>query len=58
MTFDEIINGISGQDPSKRLSATQAARKVLSKERNPPINAIIQYGVVEPLVAFLDHSDW
>jgi len=57
MSLEEIINGISNSDPSKQLAATQAARKMLSRERSPPINAIIEAGMVAPLVKFLDRAD-
>ena len=57
MCLEEIINGIHSNDETKRLIATQAARKTLSRERSPPISAIIEAGVVTPLVSFLDHAD-
>lgn len=57
MSLEEIINGISSKDCSKQVSATQAARKMLSRERNPPIDAIIEAGMVAPLVSFLDRAE-
>ena len=57
MSLEEIINGISCNDPSKQLMATQSARKMLSRERNPPITAIIEAGMVPPLVTFLSQFD-
>jgi len=57
MTLEEIINTIYSTDPAQQLAATQATRKMLSRERNPPINSIITAGVVHPLVAFLSRAD-
>lgn len=57
MSLEEIINGILSKDCSKQVAATQAARKMLSRERNPPIDAIIEAGMVAPLVNFLDRAD-
>ncbi|WAR09318.1 IMA1-like protein [Mya arenaria] len=44
-------------DASSRMKATRAVRKILSKERNPPIDDIIQSGVIPRLVEFLSRSD-
>ncbi|XP_037781516.1 importin subunit alpha-1-like [Penaeus monodon] len=57
MCLEEIINGITCNDTNKQVIATQSARKMLSRERNPPIDAIINAGMVTPLVAFLDRAD-
>lgn len=57
MCLEEIINGITSNDTNKQVIATQSARKMLSRERNPPIDAIINAGMVTPLVAFLDRAD-
>ena len=37
MTIDEIKAGIFSNDYNVAFKATQAARKILSRERNPPI---------------------
>ena len=57
MSLEEILNTIGSSDSSKQLEATQATRKMLSRERNPPITAIIDAGVVKPLVDFLRRVD-
>ncbi|XP_018012577.1 importin subunit alpha-1 isoform X2 [Hyalella azteca] len=57
MSLEEILNTITSQDPDKLLAATQATRKMLSRERSPPIDAIIQAGIVNPLVSFLRYDD-
>ena len=53
----EIVSGITGSDSSRQMQAVQSARKILSKERNPPIDDFIQAGVVPHLVSFLDRTD-
>ena len=53
----EIVSGITGSDSSRQMQAVQSARKILSKERNPPIDDFIQAGVVPHLVNFLDRTD-
>lgn len=44
-------------EPATQLAAVQAARKLLSSDRNPPIDALINSGILPVLVACLDRSD-
>ena len=44
---------IRSNDTAQQLEATQSFRKVLSIDRNPPISAVIEHGVVPVLVEFL-----
>ncbi|XP_037670847.1 importin subunit alpha-8 [Choloepus didactylus] len=53
LTLDEIINGVNNSDPDLCFQATQAARKMLSRERNPPLKLIIEAGLIPRLVEFL-----
>lgn len=52
-TVEEIVVGLTSPEPEVQLGATQAVRKVLSRERHPPIDAMIQAGVVPVLVESL-----
>lgn len=54
MPLDDIIAGMRGNNPNLVFQATQSARKMLSQERNPPINTLINNGIVPLCVQFLD----
>ncbi|EFX68294.1 importin subunit alpha-1-like [Daphnia pulex] len=53
MSIEDIVNGINSGDENKEITATHAARKILSRERNPPIDILINANVVPKLVEFL-----
>lgn len=53
MSMVEIINGIQGRDPGMQFQATQSARRLLSRERQPPIDDVIKAGIIPRLVEFL-----
>ncbi|XP_074662998.1 importin subunit alpha-1-like [Tubulanus polymorphus] len=57
MAMVEIIQGVQAPDAHTQFLATQAARKLLSKEASPPINEIIDSGIVPTLVEFLKTDD-
>lgn len=54
MSIEEIVAGVQGNDANTQFEATQACRKMLSKERSPPINDVIKTGIIPRLVSFLD----
>uniref|UniRef100_A0A671F254 Importin subunit alpha n=1 Tax=Rhinolophus ferrumequinum TaxID=59479 RepID=A0A671F254_RHIFE len=56
LTLQEIINGVNASDPDLCFQAAQAARKILSQERNPPLNLIVEAGLIPRLVEFLKSS--
>jgi importin subunit alpha-1/8 len=54
MTLDEIISNINNANPALQFQAVQAVRKMLSRERNPPIDTVIDMGLVPMLIVFLE----
>uniref|UniRef100_A0A8C8S8S7 Importin subunit alpha n=1 Tax=Pelusios castaneus TaxID=367368 RepID=A0A8C8S8S7_9SAUR len=48
---------VNGNDPELHLKATQTARRMLSRQRNPPLNQIIEAGIIPKLVEFLSRND-
>ena len=59
MSFEEITAGIQDDNnPERQFMCTLNARKMLSRERHPPINKMIEANIVHKLVDFLmwDHK--
>ncbi|NWI88343.1 IMA5 protein, partial [Pitta sordida] len=57
LSLEEIVEAVNGNNPKLQLMATQATRKLLSKQKDPPINQIIQLGIVPRMVEFLGFAD-
>ena len=45
LSIKEIVNGVSVDNEEKNYEATQSARKMLSRERNPPIDDVINVSI-------------
>ncbi|KAL3652910.1 hypothetical protein CASFOL_002591 [Castilleja foliolosa] len=57
-TLPSMVTGIWSSDGALQLEATTQFRKLLSIERNPPIEEVIQSGVVPRFVEFLARDDY
>lgn len=57
LTIEEIFEGMKSGNDERTFAATMAARKMLSRERNPPIDVMVQHGIVPICTAFLDRFD-
>ncbi|NXP04099.1 IMA5 protein, partial [Thinocorus orbignyianus] len=57
LSLEEIAEAVNGSNTKLQLQATQAARKILSKQKDPPINQIIELGIIPRLTEFLGRSD-
>lgn len=57
MSLDEIMSGVLHVNPAVQFHAVQAVRKMLSRERNPPIDTVIEMGLVPNLIKFLENFD-
>lgn len=50
INLEELVRNAASSDPNIQLQAVQSARKLLSSDRNPPIDALIQSGILPILV--------
>lgn len=56
-SLETIVDRARSVEPATQLNAVQAARKLLSSDRNPPIDALIQSGILPVLVGCLSSTD-
>ncbi|XP_074658026.1 importin subunit alpha-4-like [Tubulanus polymorphus] len=56
-SLESIVENAASADKEKQLNAVQAARKLLSSERNPPIDNLIGSGILPILVQCLRRDD-
>jgi len=53
MTITEIVAGVGSNDRDLQFAAVQSTRKMLSRERKPPIDDVINAGLLPRLIEFL-----
>lgn len=56
VSLEELLNAINSADEELLLSAIKTCRKSLSREKNPPISAMIENGIVQRCVDLLDYD--
>lgn len=52
-----LVQSAQSTDPMVKLAAVQKARKMLSSDRNPPIDSLIESGILPILVQSLKCHD-
>jgi hypothetical protein len=57
MTLNEILVGAQSLDPAIKLQAITQARRMLSSDRNPPIDELINAGILPILVSALRDTE-
>ncbi|KAA8595061.1 hypothetical protein FQN60_012196 [Etheostoma spectabile] len=57
LPLDEIIKDVNSDCKESQTQGCQAARKLLSQERNPPMKEIIDAGLLSRFVSFLGMDD-
>lgn len=56
-SLEAIVENANSNNQGIQLSAVQAARKLLSSDRNPPIDDLLKSGILPILVRCLDRDD-
>ncbi|KAG9263667.1 importin subunit alpha-8 [Astyanax mexicanus] len=56
-TIQEIIENVNSDCPERQTQGCQTARKLLSRERNPPLKEVVEAGLLSRFVEFLSRND-
>jgi len=57
VNYEQLVMEANSPDRKVQLQAVQAARKLLSCEKNPPIDNLIRHGILPVLVQCLQIYD-
>lgn len=57
MSLEEIATGVNSNNSDQQFTATQSCRRILSRERKPPIDDVISANLLPRLVEFLGRFD-
>ncbi|KAH8334235.1 importin subunit alpha [Drosophila kikkawai] len=57
LSVDEIVAAMNSEDQERQFIGMQSARKMLSRERNPPIDLMIGHGIVPICIRFLQNAN-
>ncbi|NXM71444.1 IMA5 protein, partial [Serilophus lunatus] len=57
LSMEEIVEAMNGNNSKMQLLATQATRRILSRQKDPPINQVIELGIIPRMVEFLSYAD-
>ncbi|XP_036960268.1 importin subunit alpha-8 isoform X2 [Acanthopagrus latus] len=57
LSIEEIIKAVNSECKESQTRGCQAARKLLSQERNPPLKEIVDAGILSRFVSFLSMDD-
>mgnify|MGYP001333475400 CR=1 FL=1 len=49
----QYVQGVMSDDPKEQFDNLEIIRKLLAKENNPPIQAVVDLGIVPRFVEFL-----
>lgn len=55
--LEQLVQEARSPQPDVQLLAVQSARKILSSDRNPPIDALISSGILPVLVQCLQNHE-
>lgn len=57
ISLEDLVAKAASSDPTEQLQAVQSARKLLSSDRNPPIDPLIDSGILPILVRCLEQHN-
>ncbi|ROT86035.1 putative importin subunit alpha-5 [Penaeus vannamei] len=55
--LQKIVKGLASHSSSKQLASAMRARKMLSRDSNPPIEGFLEAGILTPLLPLMQESD-